>query len=86
MAGSAKPHHQRLLRAAPVGNAVLCVRIMAQTKENAVVEAPDRKKTKQNPKYSVQGMSLSVPLSVNSKIYTAFQGASAYADFDCGRP
>ena len=54
--------------------------------ENAVLEALDRKKTKQNPKYSVQGMSLSAPLSVNSKIYTAFQGASAYADFDCGRP
>jgi hypothetical protein len=86
MAGSAKPHHKRLLRSAPVGNAVVCVRIAARTKENAVLEAPARKKTKQKPKYSVQGMSLSVPLSVNSKIYTAFQGASAYADFDCGRP
>jgi hypothetical protein len=86
MAGSAKPHHNCLLRPAPVGNAVLCVRIAARTKKNAVLEAPDRKKTKQNPKYSVQGMSLAAPLSVNSKIYTDFQGASAYADFDCGRP
>jgi hypothetical protein len=86
MAGSVKPYHKGLLRPAAAGNAVLCVRIAARTKENAVLEAPDRKKTKQNPKYSVQGMSLFVPLSVNSKIYTAFQGASVYADFDCGRP
>jgi hypothetical protein len=86
MAGSVKPHHKCLLRPAPVGNAVLCVCIAARTKENAVLEAPDRKKTKQNPKYSVHGMSLPVPLSVNTKIYIAFQGASAYADFDCGRP
>jgi len=86
MAGSAKAHHKCLLRPAPVGNAILCLRSAARTKENAVLQAPDRKKTKQNPKYSVQGMSLSVPLSVNSKIYTASQGVSAYADFDCGRP
>src|SRR5712671_4023303 len=33
MAGSAKPHHKCLLRPAPVGNAVLCVRIAARTKE-----------------------------------------------------
>jgi len=44
MAGSAKRHHKCLLRPAPVGNAVLCVRIAAGTKENAVLEAPDRKK------------------------------------------
>src|SRR6267378_5299720 len=80
MAGSAKPHHKCLVRPAPVGNAVLCVRIAARRKENAVLQAPHREKPKQNPKYSVQGMSLSVPLSVNSKTYTAFQGASAYAD------
>ena len=86
MAGSAKPHHQRLLRAAPVGNAVLFVRIVVRTKERRIGGAGSQKKTEQNPKYSVQGMSLSVPLSVNSKIYTALQGALAYADFDCGRP
>ena len=43
MAGSAKPHQKCLLRPASVGNAVLCVRIAARTKENAVLEAPDRK-------------------------------------------
>src|SRR5713226_8279528 len=73
MAGSAKAHHKCLLRPAPVGNAVLCVRIAARTKENAVLEAPERKKTKQNPKYSVQGMSLSVPLSVNSQSILPFR-------------
>jgi hypothetical protein len=54
--------------------------------ENAVLGALDGKNTKQNPKYNVQGMSLSVCLSVNGKFYTAFKGALAYADFDCGRP
>src|SRR5258708_21506302 len=45
MAGSAKSHHTKCLsRAAPVGNAVLCVRIAARTKENAVLQTPDRKK------------------------------------------
>jgi hypothetical protein len=63
----------------------LCTHRGANERERRIADAGSQK-NKQNPKYSVQGMSLSVPLSVNSKIYTAFQGASAYADFDCGRP
>jgi hypothetical protein len=84
--GDALKPKRMFIAASAVGNAVLCVRIAARTKEKAVLQAPDRKETEQNPKYSVHGMSLSVPLSVNSEIYTAFQGASAYADFDCRRP
>jgi len=85
MAGSAKPHHKWFIAAGARWQCrTLCTH--CGTKENAVLEAPDSKKSKQNPKYSPNGISLSVLLSVNTKIYTALQGASAYADFDCGRP
>jgi len=48
-----------------------------------------RRASAKKPKHKFQiqrsGYVIVCPFIVNSKTYTAFQGASAYADFDCGR-